>query len=142
MGSCSDRLKLILLLGAVAEWVSWTGVSLPTTAFVPEADLWGCSLRVSIAPLADASRGAEEADRERIIRVEGRSRPQARLRRLASALRLRHAPGASGRRRARDCRGGAAAQSRRAGDGPISRHRTRGRARKGGAPGRYALAPP
>src|SRR4051794_18104030 len=84
-----------------------------------------------VAPLAAASRGAEEADRERIIRVEGRSRPQARFRRLASALRLRHAPGASGRRRARDCRGGAAAQSRRAGDGPISRHRARGRARKG-----------
>ena len=41
-----------------------------------------------------------------------------------------------------DCRGGAAAQSRRAGDGPISLYRARGRAPKGGAPGWYALAPP
>lgn len=55
---------------------------------------------------------------------------------------IAHAPGASGRRRVRNCRGGAAAQSRRAGDGPISRHRARGCARKGGAPGRYALALP
>src|SRR4051812_7585427 len=38
-------------------------------------------------PNPAASRDAEEADRKRIIRVEGRSRPQARLRRLASALR-------------------------------------------------------
>jgi hypothetical protein len=67
-----------------------------------------------------------EANRERITQVEGRSRPEA-LHRSARALRLHHAPGASGTRRARACRGVTATQSRRAGDGPISWHRPRER---------------
>jgi hypothetical protein len=77
-----------------------------------------------------------------IIRVGDRSRSQARLYKLAGTLRLRRAQGASARRRARDRRNIAAAQPRRAGNGPISRHRPKARARQGGAPGRYAVAPP
>src|SRR3954464_15785511 len=53
MGSCSDRLKLILLLGAVAEWVSRTGVSLPTTAFVNMADFLRLTPQVAFAPRTD-----------------------------------------------------------------------------------------
>ena len=78
------------------------------------------------APSTATGRGAEEADRKRIMQAEGRSRPEA-LRGIARALRLHHAPGASGTRRARDCRGVTATQSRRSGDGPISWHRPRER---------------
>jgi hypothetical protein len=51
MGSCSDRSKLILLPGAVAERLFWTGATFLRAAFVNMPGFLRLTPRVSPAPI-------------------------------------------------------------------------------------------